>query len=199
MQGFNNGYNYQNGATQNNGYNFGNQAYGTQQNGTQYGLSPQQIVQYYQQGRLVWTDFVHGRVGADAYQLPPGVNRAILMDDEADRIYNKGYDNNGRPRVVDDNDLVPHVDPEPVAQQPIDLSPYATKDDIKSMIAEAFRNIQMPNMNEYVTQDRLNNLLSNIPVPNMASYVTQDQLSQRLGNLSVGNGGRIVSINEQNG
>ena len=140
-----------------------------------YGLTQQQIVQYFQQGRLEWSDFVHGRAGAEAYQLPPGVNMVKLWDDETNRFYVKGYDNNGRPRVLADSDFTEHVEPEPVAQQNIDLSAYATKEDIQAMITNALSNIQLPNVN---------------------SFVTKNDLDTALAGLSVGNGGRIVRSNE---
>lgn len=162
----------------NNGFGYGN-TFGNRsnQNGT-FGLSPDQIVQYFKQGYLTWTDYVHGKAGADVYQLPPGVNAAILWDNENDRYYIKKYDDNGIPRVVADNDFTPHVEPEPQMAANIDLSAYATKDDIKAMIADAFNNINIQ--------------------PNLTGYVTVQQFDQALNNLSVGNGGRIVRNNESN-
>lgn len=131
-----------------------------------------------QDTRFQFVDYVSGRAGADAYQLPTGVTRALLFDNDTNRFYVKTYDNNGRPRVVEDNDFQTHVDPEPKVQQPnVDLSRYATKDDIREMI---------------------DNALSNISLPNMSSYVTQSYLDKQLSNLSVGNGGRIVRNNEHN-
>ena len=95
------------------------------------------------------------------------------------RFYIKTYDNNGRPRVMEDNDFSPHVDPEPtISNTPqIDLSPYATKADLEQMF---------------------NNAMKNIQVPNLANYVTQNDLDRALSGLSVGNGGRIVRANESN-
>lgn len=118
--------------------------------------------------------FVSGRAGADAFPLPRGVTRVILWDNDEDRFYIKGYDNNGRPRVLEDNDFQPHVEPEPAMPQ-IDLSNYPTKDDMARMISDAFNNISFPNM---------------------TGYVTQKELNQALSGLSVGNGGRIVRSNE---
>lgn len=157
-----------------NNYGYPNQMSGYTGN-NMFGLSPQDIIKYFEQGRLQWNDFVHGRAGAEAYQLPPGVFRAKLWDDETNRFYVKGYDNDGRPRILDDNDFDTHIEPEPITQPQIDLSNYATKADIQAMIGEAFRNIRFPNMDGYVTQDYLNN---------------------RLSGLCVGSGGRIVSENE---
>ena len=77
--------------------------------------------------------YVSGRAGADAYPLPMGVNYMILWDTESRRFYEKGYDNNGIPRVLTDNDYGPHVEPEPARQQNVDMSGYATKDDIQKM------------------------------------------------------------------
>lgn len=125
-----------------------------------------------------YREFVHGRLGADAYQLKPGVTMQVLWDDEQDRFYIKGYDNNGRPRVLADNDFAPHVEPENLNTQPqIDLSPYATKDDIRQMITES---------------------ISKIPQTNLSGYVTKKDFDDALNSLSVGNGGRIVRVNESN-
>lgn len=77
--------------------------------------------------------YVNGRAGADAYPLPMGVNYMILWDTEAHRFYEKGYDNNGIPRVLADNDYMPHSEPEPAVQQNFDMSAYATKEDIQKM------------------------------------------------------------------
>ncbi len=172
----NNGYGYGYG-NNNNGYNnigYNNLAYQNnngQFNQNQYGQQPSR------DDHFQWVDYVNGRAGADAYQLPTGVNKAILFDNDFNRFFVKGYDNNGRPRVFEDNDFNPHINPEPQSPQNIDLSPYATKDDIQNMIVEALRNIQLPNM---------------------TGYVTVDQFNQALNELSVGSGGRIVRGNEQN-
>lgn len=77
--------------------------------------------------------YVSGRAGADAYPLPMGVNYMILWDTESHRFYEKGYDNNGIPRVLGDYDYGPHSEPEHASQQNVDLSVFATKDDIQKM------------------------------------------------------------------
>lgn len=120
--------------------------------------------------------FVTGRIGADAYQLPPGVNVQILWDDEQDRFYIKGYDEKGRPRVLADKDFFDHVEKE-APQSAVDLSLYATKDDIRTMISEAFKKNKTPNLSDYVTMDGLNKILSE---------------------LCVGSGGKVVRSNESN-
>lgn len=127
----------------------------------------------------VYTDYVSGRAGADAYQMPPNVNKVWLFDNDNDRFYVKMYDNNGRPRVMEDNDFVPHVEPEPTSQQipQIDLSPYATKADLEQL---------------------LNNVMKSIHMPNLSDYITKNDLEKELSGLSVGNGGRIVRANESN-
>lgn len=127
----------------------------------------------------VYTDYVSGRAGADAYQMPPNVNKVWLFDNDTNRFYIKSYDNNGRPRVMEDNDFAPHVEPEPASNQipQIDLSPYATKADLEQMFSNAMKNVQLPNL---------------------ANYVTQNDLDKALSGLSVGNGGRIVRVNESN-
>ena len=118
--------------------------------------------------------FVAGRIGADAYQLPPGVNMQILWDDDSDRFYLKGYDDRGRPRVLGDFDFFPHEEQESI-QQNIDMSVYATKDDIKSMVSEAIKKIKMPSM---------------------SGYVTTDEFDKALSGLTVGSGGKVVRSNE---
>lgn len=90
-----------------------------------YNQAPQQS----SDGRV----YVNGRAGADAYPLPMGVNFMILWDTDAHRFYVKGYDNNGMPRVLEDNDYGPHIDPEPMQQTSVDTSSFATKEDIKRM------------------------------------------------------------------
>lgn len=90
-----------------------------------YNQAPQQS----SDGRV----YVNGRAGADAYPLPMGVNVMILWDTDAHRFYIKGYDNNGMPRVLEDNDYAPHSEPEPVSPQNVDMSSYATKEDIQKM------------------------------------------------------------------
>lgn len=175
MQGYgNNGYNngYMNngygnsGNGNNNGYM--NTGYGNYQAPNQMNRQ-QQIDEHFQ-----WVDYVSGRVGADAYPMPQGINRVLLFDNDTDRFFVKQYDNNGRPRVVEDNDFIEHVDPEP--QMPnIDLSAYATKDDIQKMIQESFASIRLPDM---------------------SNYLTRKDLNKELGNYAVGNGGRIVRNNE---
>lgn len=126
--------------------------------------------------------FVTGRAGADAYQLPPGVNMQILWDDSVDRFYVKGYDENGRPRVIADNDFQTHVEPE-VATPDIDMSRYVTKDDINAMITEAINNA----VKEAVKKTK---------APNLSNYVTQEVFDATLAGLCVGSGGRVVRADE---
>ena len=133
-----------------------------------------QIPQQSPDGRV----YVNGRAGADAYPIPNGMNFIVLWDTESKRFFVKGYDNNGMPRVLEDNDYGPHADPEPAVQQSVDLSAYATKDDIKQMIAQAF---------------------SNATIPSMVGYVTKDEMNKAFSELTLGNGGRIVRANESNG
>lgn len=51
--------------------------------------------------------YVTGRAGADAYQMQPGESEVILWDDDARRFYIKGYDEKGRPRVLETMIIVP--------------------------------------------------------------------------------------------
>lgn len=157
MQGYNNGYN--------NGYN-------AQPN--QIGMRNNIYNSYGQQQAIVGKLYVNGRAGADAYPMPMGVNEIVLWDSESPRFYLKGYDNNGIPRVLEDNDYTPHIQPEVLANGEIDLSKYATKDDIKAMIAEAF---------------------SNAVVPSMSGYVTRQEMENEFSGLCLGEGGRIVRSN----
>lgn len=116
--------------------------------------------------------FVAGRLGADAYQLQPGVNVQVLWDDDTDRFYIKGYDDKGRPRVLGDFDFQPHVESDPT-QVNQDMSQYVTKEDIKNMISDAFKKTKTNN-----------------------NYVTMDILNKALSELCVGNGGKVVRVNE---
>ena len=143
-----------------------------------YGQMPyQQQMPMMQQRPSNGRIYVNGRTGADAYPMPNGVNQIDLWDTDGKRFYVKGYDNNGMPRVLEDNDYTPHIQQEPAQVQPVDMSKYATKDDLKAAVTEAFQSIQFPNM---------------------SSYVTEEHLNKRLSCLSVGNGGRIVSTDESN-
>ncbi len=166
MQGYNNynGYGNRIGRVNNSGY--GMNPYGGGYNG--YSPEPPRVDNHI---------YVTGRAGAEAYQLPPGVNVVELWDTNEDRLYIKGYDESGRPRILHDKDLVDHV--EPVAQPNIqaDMSAYATKDDIRTMINEALKNLKGPNLSGYVTQKDLNKALSE---------------------LCLGSGGRVVRSNEHN-
>ena len=126
--------------------------------------------------------FVTGRAGADAYQLPPGVNMQILWDDDNDRFYVKGYDESGRPRILMDKDYFDHVEPEtPVPD--IDMSRYATKDDINAMITEAINNA-------------VKEVAKKTKAPDMKNYVTREYFDEQLAGLSVGSGGRVVRADE---
>ena len=110
--------------------------------------------------------YVNGRAGAEAYPIPPGIDVVELWDADEDRLYIKGYDNTGRPRILYDKDLIDHVEPEPVKD--VDMSAYA-------MITEALQGISMPNMSAYVTEKDMNKALSE---------------------LAVGTGGKVVRTNE---
>ena len=126
--------------------------------------------------------FVTGRAGADAYQLPTGVNMQILWDDANDRFYVKGYDESGRPRVIADNDFQPHVEPE-VTSHDIDMSRYVTKDDINTMITEAINNA-------------VKEATKKTKTPDMKNYITREYFDEQLAGLSVGSGGRVVRADE---
>lgn len=145
----NGGWNRTNGNGAGFGYNYGN-SFGNQN------VQPFQRI------------YVNGRAGADAYPLPQGVNEIVLWDTEAHRYYVKGYDNNGIPRVIEDNDYTPHV--EPVREEMT-----ITKDDIRAMIEEAVAGIGKPNMSGFVTQKELNRVINRLCVGNGGKVVMGDE------------------------
>lgn len=164
--GWNNGVNYNNA-----NYSMGNyQVSNPTVNDFQMnGYNQPQVQQQQADDRI----FVAGRLGADAYQLPHGVDVQILWDDDVDRFYIKGYDERGRQRVIGDFDFTPHVEDDSQQVAP-DMSKYATKDDIRNMISDAIKKSKNNNSN----------------------YVTMDFLNKTLSELCVGNGGKVVRMNE---
>jgi GH25 family lysozyme M1 (1,4-beta-N-acetylmuramidase) len=105
--------------------------------------------------------------------MPNGVNKVLLFDNDVNRMYIKSYDNNGRPRVLEDNDFQPHVEPEPkVSGIPnVDMSKYATKDDIEQL----FRKIPMPNMSGYMTKQEFDTALTELFVDNRGRIVRNSE------------------------
>lgn len=158
----------------NNGYQMGNYPMNSYQTN---GFNQPQVQQMQQmQQTQVQTDdrvFVAGRLGADAYQLQPGVNVQVLWDDDTDRFYIKGYDEKGRPRVLGDFDFQPHVESDS-SQESFDMSRYATKDDIKNMISDALK------------KNKVNN----------SNYVSMDVFNKTISELRVGSGGKVVRGDE---
>ena len=157
-----------------NGNYYNNQVpgnYGAVQNGGVYYASsmPNNSIQ-----ALLQPIYVHGIEGANAYQLPMGVMRQILWDDEQPRFYIKALDEFGRPKVVADNDFQPHVEP-PKDQTAgangaqVDLSDYPTRKDL---------------------EDFLNKF-------DMSKFLTKHDLDKALSELTLGAQGRIVR-NESN-
>lgn len=114
-----------------------------------YSVSPQPQVNPYQ------PVYVHGIEGANAYQLPPGLNRQILWDDTDDCFYVKGYDNTGRPRVEAWNDYAPHQEKQEDSK--VNMSSYVTKDELSEILAEF-------NKAAYVTRNELNLALSKLRI-----------------------------------
>lgn len=153
-----------------NNYNsnpYGLNAYGTPVPGQTYYPQPVNAVQ-----ALLQPVFVHGRAGAEAYQLPPGVTRQTLWDDETDRFYVKAIDEMGRPKIVADNDFQTHIEPEPAPvteSAKVDFSVYPTKKDLEEFLSKF----------------------------DVSSYLTKADLEKALGELTLGAGGRIVR-NESN-
>lgn len=129
--------------------------------------------------------FVTGRAGAEAYPLPQGVNTIYLWDTDTKRFYVKGYDNNGMPRILEDNDYGPHVEPESVKQE-IDLSQFVTKDDLNQTIQD-------------VAKEVAKEVSKKVKMPNLSGYATIDDLNKALSNLCVGSGGRVVRSDESDG
>lgn len=115
--------------------------------------------------------YVHGREGANAYQLPPGVTKQILWDDEVDRFYIKAIDEYGRPKIIADNDFFPHREEtktEGVVSN-VDLSDYPTRKDLEDFLSKF----------------------------DTSAFVTKNYFEDALNNLSLGAQGRIVR-NEHN-
>lgn len=168
MAVFNTGYNaYANPYQQ---YGVTNSNYGyvvqPQLQGQQFG-QPQYSQGQYPQEQV---HYVHGIDGANAFQLPPGVNKITLWDEDKNSFYVKGYDNNGVPRVLAWNDYAPHVEEKIQETQAIDMSKYATKDDIKDMLSSI----------------------------DFSAFLTKNEFDNELSKLSVGERGRIVRTDEYN-
>lgn len=110
------------------------------------GMNPQQFYnnlqaqqnQYMQQQVQNNLIYVHGIDGANAYQMPVGVNQVILWDDTDDSFYVKAYDNTGKPKVIAWNDYKTHEVKElpKEAASSIDTSKFLTKDDLEKIISQ---------------------------------------------------------------
>lgn len=81
-------------------------------------------------------EYVHGIEGANAYQMPFGVTKVILWDNDVDSFYIKIIDEMGRPRVVAWKDFVDHVEPEPKESSPVDMGKYVTKEDLAGLMTK---------------------------------------------------------------
>ena len=104
--------------------------------------------------------YVHGREGANAYQLPPGITKQILWDDEDDRFYIKSLDEYGRPKIVADNDFCPHVEAiKPSTtnnpSENIDFSVYPTKKELEDFLSKY-------DTSKYLTKNDLDEALKNL-------------------------------------
>lgn len=131
---------------------------GIGQQGVNYGNVPNNTNNVY---------YCHGIEGANAFQIPPGLDKVTIWDEDLNSFYVKGYDNNGIPRVLAWNDYHPHVVDENKAPS-VDTSIFATKDDIKQMIDSI----------------------------DMSAFLTKKDLDKAIAELSVGERGRIVRNHE---
>ena len=137
----------------NNAMNYYGNPYGNSYGGY-YPQPPQPQPQAPQQNPYMPV-YVHGIDGANAYQLPPGVNRQILWDDTDDCFYVKGYDNTGRPRVEAWNDYTPHQQQQVEAS--VDMSAYVTRNELEEFLADFKKNA-------YVTRGDLNKAISKLRI-----------------------------------
>ena len=106
--------------------------------------------------------YVTGIEGANAYQMPYGVQQMVLWDVDNDSFYIKKLDEMGRPRVVAWKDFSDHVEPavenqNGSANQQIDMSVYPTKKDLEDMLEKY-------NMTQYLTKEEFENTLKQLCV-----------------------------------
>lgn len=138
------------------GFNYGYNPYGV--NGPSMAPVPAYYQNSYAAQNSMQPVFVHGRAGAEAYQMPPGVTKQTLWDDEDNRFYVKALDEMGRPKIVADNDYAPHVEPvveKPMEGSKLDLSDYPTKKDLEDFLNKI-------NTSQYLTRADLDKALSEL-------------------------------------
>ena len=101
--------------------------------------------------------YVHGIDGANAFQMPYGVSKVILWDDEVDSFYIKALDPMGRPKVIAWKDFSDHVIPAQPERtdQAVDFSVYPTKKDLEDMLAKY-------DTSKYITKDDLDKAISEL-------------------------------------
>ena len=82
--------------------------------------------------------FVQGIEGARAYQMPYGVNAAILWDSEQDLFYVKQIDAMGRPFIAKTCSYADYTPPEPVHADPVnvDTSSFVTKEYLDRVLSQ---------------------------------------------------------------
>lgn len=133
-----------------------------------YGYSPSAIRPFQNSYEPI---YVTGIEGANAFQMPPGVQQMILWDADKDSFYVKKLDEMGRPRVVAWKDFSDHVEPDvqakPQVSADVDMSVYPTRKDLEEMLEKY----------------------------DMTKYLTKDDFAKMLNHLYVGERGRIV-LNE---
>lgn len=104
-------------------------------------VQSQQIQSNYNQN-MIW---VQGVEGAKSYWVAPG-NAVLLMDSESQTFYIKSAGLDGKPnsleifdytqRVENSQDGTSKIKESNTAPEPIDMSQYVTKDEVRTMIKE---------------------------------------------------------------
>lgn len=112
---------------------------------------------YYQNYNPYELKYVIGIEGANAFQLPPGVDKMILWDADNDSFYIKKLDEMGRPRVVAWKDFFDHV--EPTKQESVvetaSHGEYLTRTDAEELINKILSQLIVGERGRIVRADEL--------------------------------------------